>query len=140
MDYSSGFGRSIKGFTLIELMVALAILAIIVAVAIPAYTTYVVRSNRTEGKVIAMQAAQALERCYTRYSAYNSDECDIGFPLSSENDWYEVTVDDLAASAFTVIATPQGSQATRDDGCGNLTLNHQGVRGVSGDDPVDDCW
>lgn len=133
-----------KGFTLIELMVALAILAIVMAVAIPSYTTYVTRSNRTEGKAILMNAAQALERCYTRYSAYNSANCQVSFPIDSENGWYQIAQPasgELSATAFTLTATPQGTQATRDTKCGSFTLTQNGTRGVSVEDTaVDDCW
>ena len=128
-----------KGFSLIELMVALAILAIILAIAIPNYSAYAVRANRSEGKVAIMQVAQALERCYTRYSAYNSADCDVTFPIDSENDWYQISVT-RDATSFGLTATPQGSQTTRDAACGNLTLTHTGQRGVSGSADVADCW
>lgn len=128
-----------QGFTLIELVVAIAILAIIIGIAIPAYTQYVVRSNRAEAKVVLMQGAQALERCYTRYNAYNAADCAVTFPFMSENDWYEVDVE-RTATTYELTATPQGSQVTRDSACGNLVLDHLGVRSVSGSAAVDDCW
>jgi len=132
-------GQRDQGFTLVELLVAIAILAIIIAVAIPAYGQYVVRANRGEGKVALLQTAQALERCFTRYNAYNDDDCNLAFPLDSENDWYSIDVTRTAAT-FTLTATPQASQATRDAACGNLTVTHTGLRGVSGSAGVADCW
>lgn len=131
-----------KGFTLIELMIAVAILAIIMAIAIPSYQEYVMRSNRAEAKTILMQTAQALERCYTRYNAYNDGNCGVSFPVDSENGWYQLAAADqtINAADFDLVAVPQGVQATRDTECKNFTLSHNGTRGVSTATPPEDCW
>lgn len=150
MRYLEGNGSEVRNhrreaaFTLIELMIAVAILAIIVAVAIPSYTNFVTRSNLAEGKTLVMNAAQALERCYTRFSSY--ENCNIGLPLESENGWYQITADsvDLGATTFEISAVPQGVQATRDSKCGEFILNERGQRDVSladGDQSiVKECW
>ncbi len=125
-------------------MIAIAILAIIIAVAIPSYTNYVTRSNYAEGKALVMNAAQSLERCYTRFSSY--EDCDIGLPLESENGWYQITTDsvELTAATFEISAVPQGSQAARDNKCGEFILNEKGQRDASkanGDESViRECW
>jgi len=128
-----------NGFTLIELMVAVAILAIIIAIAIPSYAAYVVRANRGEGKVAILQAAQGLERCFTRYNAYDAAACNMTFPIDSEEGVYRITVN-RTATTFALTATPQGGQATRDGECANFTVTHTGLRGVSGTGTVQDCW
>jgi len=134
------------GFTLIELMVALAILAIVVAVAIPSYTNFVINSNRSEAKVILNSTAQALERCYTRYSDYSDPNCpasdSANFPIESEGDWYQMDFSDqtIGTDTYTLTAVPQGSQATRDTECKNFELTHTGARNVTGSASVDDCW
>ena len=135
--------RSNNGFTLIELVVAIAILAIVIGIAIPSYTTWVTNTNRAEGKTLLMNTANALERCYTRFSAYNHQDCPVSFPIDSENDWYRVAAPatgELTATTFVLTAQPQNAQATRDTRCANLTLNHRGVRGISGTGTVGDCW
>ena len=125
------------GFTLIELMITIAVLAIIVGIAIPSYTQWVIESNRGEGKVVTMQTAQTLERCFTRFSSYANANCAVanGDTINSENARYTVTVAS-AANTFTLTAAPQRA----DPECGSLTLTHTGVRGITGTGTVDDCW
>jgi type IV pilus assembly protein PilE len=133
---------SVRGFTLIELMMVVAILAVIAAIAIPSYTDQVMRSNRAEAKAILMNTAQALERCYTRYSAYDADDCPVNFPRESETGKYSMPADSQAigATTYTLTAVPQGSQASRDTECANFTLQHNGTRGVSTEADPDECW
>lgn len=138
-------GRPTGGFSLIELMIAIAIVALLVGIAIPSYTEYVVRSNRAEGKSVLMDAAQSLERCYSRFGAYNNTNCTGIFPITSENDWYVVSAPsegDIGPNSFLLEAVPQGTQATRDTKCGTLTLDHVGRRGVDDDatGTASDCW
>jgi len=135
--FNSGFYQ--RGFTLIELMIAVAILAIIVSIAIPSYERYVVETNRAEGKVVVNNVAQGLERCYSRFSRYDSGNCLVTLPAVSENGHYSVT-GAITATTFTLTAAPQDNQATRDSECGSLTLTHAGVRGVTGTGTVEDCW
>lgn len=134
--------RTARGFTLIELVIAIAILAIIVGIAIPAYTAQVTKTNRTEGKSELMQTAQVLERCYTRYSSYNHANCNVSFPFDSENGHYQITASRHTATAFTIEAAPQGTQDTRDKWCGTFTLTHTGQKDMTGDADWDAtrCW
>jgi type IV pilus assembly protein PilE len=131
-----------RGFTLIELMIAVAILAIVMGIAIPSYTQYVINSGRADGKAELFRVAQVLERCYTRYNSYVADECALsdGDTTDSEKGKYQVTIEATAAT-FTLTAAPQGGQ-TQDDKCKSFTLTHTGQRGLDGDPEgtVDECW
>lgn len=137
------------GFTLIELVIAIAVLAIIVGIAIPSYTAQVTKTHRTEGKSELLQIAQALERCYTRFSRYDDTaNCPIANTLSgggnqpTENGHYLITAPTLTATQFTLNAARQGSQATRDKWCGTFTLTHTGQKGMTGTAEWDAtrCW
>ena len=134
------------GFTLIELMIAVAILAIVMGIAIPSYTQWVLESGRTEAKTELYGAAQALERCFTRFSAYDADECealrnDID-GRRSENEKFELSLDAVDGTSFTVTATPKGSQ-TNDTDCPTFGLDETGQRYIDGRTDaadLDECW
>lgn len=129
-----------KGFTLIELMIAVAILAIIMGIAIPAYNGQVEKSRRADAMTGLLQAAQQLERCYTRFNTYDPKDsvgnamCAI--PNKSPDEHYEIkpTLDD---TTFTLKARPIGAQ-TGDD-CAVYTLTHQGIKDNEGN-TTDRCW
>ncbi|WP_318190944.1 type IV pilin protein [Marinihelvus fidelis] len=125
--------RGRKGFTLIELMIVLAVVAILVALALPSYRDQVRKSRRADAESALLSAAQVLERCFTRLNTYSTG-CPDPSGLS-ENGYYNVTVS-RTATTYTLTATAQGDQAS--DACGNYTLDHLGNK-----TPVADskrCW
>jgi type IV pilus assembly protein PilE len=133
-----------SGVTLIELMTVMVVLAVLSAIAIPAYRNYVVRANRSDAKTALLFNAGALERCFTRYNSYvfNADPalgCTVAFPAASANGYYQITAPTRTASSFSLTATPQGGQAA-DTGCGNLTLDSANTRDKSGTKPLSECW
>jgi type IV pilus assembly protein PilE len=134
--------HGMRGVTLIELMVVVVILGILVSIAYPGYQSQMQRTRRTDGKAALVNAAQALERCFTRFSAYNNAGCDIVDDLAdgivSTEGWYVVTDTAPAANGFALVATPQDAQVD-DTLCAALTLDSAGLRGADGTAP-DTCW
>lgn len=130
----------IRGFTLIELMITIAIIAILVAIAFPSYTRYVQRTRRADGQELMMRIAAAEERFYTNRNTYSADIAnDLGLSTTSEKLHYVVAaVLGAGGQTYVLTATPQGAQAT--DACANLTINNVGFKDKSGGDSNGSCW
>jgi len=129
--------NKLKGFTLIELMIAVAIIGILVAVALPSYQDHVRRSNRAAAKAILHENAQFMERFYTVNNQYTAAVLPITqSPRTGAVVQYTISLQAVANNIFTLQAVPQGSMAG--DICGTLTLTNTGVQGAGGD--VASCW
>jgi type IV pilus assembly protein PilE len=127
------------GFTLIELMITVAIVGVLAAIAYPSYTQYVRKSNRTDATRTMMQGAQALQRCYSATYAYTG--CAAATSGTSPGGWYTVTVTPTATS-YTIIATPLGVQV-KDTACASFTLLSSGQQSAlnsGGADATKTCW
>lgn len=137
---ASGVPRTVRGFTLIELMITVAIVAILVAIAYPSYEEQVRKTRRAEGKAALSEVASRLERCYTRFNAYDHATCAGVASMTSENGHYLISASAIAASSYTLQAAPQQAQSS-DTRCGTLTLDHVGRRSQSGTAPEGyKCW
>lgn len=139
--------KSLFGFTLVELMVAVAIVAILAALGLPAYTSYVARARRAEGKAALVDLAARMERFYSQNNAYTTATVAAGVPTTdvlttaaTEEGWYTLSITAQGATNYTLQAAPNGAQATDDATCGNLTLNNLGTKGISGGGQVQTCW
>jgi len=127
------------GFTLIELLVTIAIIGILASVAFPAFTDYVVRSNRTEGQRELVRIANLQEQYYTDSRVYTSVMTTLGLdasPFITDNSHYSITaVVDNDNGTFTLTATAIGTQATRDAACSPMTVTETGAK-----TPLNSCW
>ncbi|MGK8707958.1 type IV pilin protein [Metapseudomonas otitidis] len=133
-----------KGFTLVELLIALVILSILAAIAIPSYTSFVLRSNRSEGQAYLNDVVARQERFFTQNSVYivkTSDIANLGISAQSRTGLYQLTVSEGGSSdgGYLLTATAIGSQA-RDNDCKTLTLNAVGDRGFTGTGTLSTCW
>nr|WP_010132132.1 type IV pilin protein [Microbulbifer agarilyticus] len=133
------------GFTLIEMMIVVAIIGIISAIAYPSYMESVRKSNRADAKATLNDVAHRLQRCFTTYSAYDNANCSVATTLSgggtitSAEGMYSVTAA-ITATTYTLTAAPvAGTSQAADTKCGSLTLTNAGVRNATGSYGAE-CW
>lgn len=133
--------KSQTGFTLIELMVTVAIVGILASLAYPSYIEHVARARRADAQTVLMEGAQAMQRYYSAHNTYASATLPSGVQVvprfaDSGQKTYDVTVTSADAAGFTLTATPVRTDAL----CGNLTLTGAGVKGKTGSGSLSDCW
>jgi type IV pilus assembly protein PilE len=117
-----------RGFSLIELLIVVAIIAVLAAIAIPSYQRYMYRARRVEGQQLLMSVANAEERYYATHNQYGSLS-DIGVATTSQNNFYTASPASSSTStqAYSFEADPNTTQSK--DACGSLTINNLGVKG-----------
>lgn len=124
------------GFTLIEIMIVVAIIAILASIALPSYQQHILVTNRASAKACMSEFAQAYERRYTTNMSYEGADIVLGCQTEgSLDDRYTITAANTATT-FTITATPIGAQV-KDTSCGTLTLNQVGAKSASGSGS---CW
>jgi type IV pilus assembly protein PilE len=140
-----------RGFTLIELMIAVAIVGILLRLALPAYNNSVKKSRRADAKTALLDFASREERFFATNNVYTSTATSLGYAtgttltaaapmpiLTGSTAYYNLSVAVTTGppAAFTVSAVPTAAQAS--DSCGTYTLTNAGVQDSSSHSP--DCW
>lgn len=130
-----------RGFTLIEALVALAVVAILAALAAPSFVGALQRSRRVEATAALLQVQLAQERWRSSHAVYAADLATLGLdPAASAH--YRIAITDSAAHRYTVVATAFGVQAG-DTACARFVLRlDEGriVQSSTGSAPSDTCW
>ena len=137
--------RSQAGFTLVELMVPVVIVAILGSMAIAAYSNYVMKTNRTDATRAMLQDAQSLQRCYSQNYTYTPTG---GCPnpagtVASPRGLYSITIVTPTATTYSITATPAKAPQTKDVACTSFTLTSNGTQSSSnsgGTDSTSTCW
>lgn len=137
--------RTSEGFTLIELMIVVAIIGILAAIAYPSYLEHVRKSNRAEAQAALMEAQQALERFYSVNGTYLAAGGSLptvfktAIPSASETRYTIAATGTPSRNAYTLQASRAGSMSA--DPCGNFRIDQAGTRSLdSATKSLDYCW
>lgn len=136
-----------NGFTLVELLIVIAIMGVLMSIALPAYQNSVLRSARADAKTELLQVASDQERYFSNLNTYVTDATPLNTPVvadrnrTTQNGLYSISVAACGGGAitncFVATATAQGDQTA--DSCTTLTITNTGLRGATGD-TVEECW
>lgn len=131
-----------RGFSLIEILIALAVAAILAAIVYPTYQHFVTKAHRSEGQVALFDLAQRMERYYqeNNHTFAGASLENLGVNTITSSGYYRLSIGNTSATTYLLMATPIGMQSQRDTQCASLTLNQLGHKGITGEGAVEDCW
>lgn len=130
-----------KGFTLIEVMIAVVILGILLSIAVPAYSKFVTKARRGDATAMLVDVAGEQQRFRSEQNRYATSMAELGYdndPMPSKDGFYRVSIASPSPTTYVLTASPAAGKAQEFDAeCGAFTLRSNGVKGSAGGI---DCW
>lgn len=128
--------RRTSGFSLIELMIVVAVIGVLASIAWPSYNNSVRKTRRVAAETCLLAVAQQAERHYTTSLKYTDFVANTGICDQKALDFYAIAAPsaNLTAKGFLITATPQGAQVS--DSCGTLSVNQAGTKSPT----TAGCW
>ena len=129
-----------RGFSLLELLIAIVIIMILVTIAYPSYTSYLAKGRRVQAMIDLLYMASQLESFYTMQNTYQGAAQSLGLKSTTDDHNYQLVIQSTSDSRYNLAAVPSSTQAAIDSSCGTLTLNELGERGDTGTLTPEKCW
>ena len=131
--------KKTRGFTLIELMIVVAVLSIIVAIGYPSYMEHVKKSRRAEGMGQLLELADRMERAYSDRGTYPTNISEV-YVATTDGGFYTLSIVSANNISFTVNAAPTSLGKQDTDKCKTFTLTSLGQQSVTDISMKDQCW
>ena len=146
MVYNTYVINMFSKYIILDLLILIAILGIIFVIAHPLYTNHVISTKRLEAKISLLNLAASLERYHSKHKTYktatiNTDATtDVLANDMTIDNLYKISITSSSSKDFTIVATPQATQAKEDLICGTLSITKFGEKNISGTGPISKCW
>ena len=128
-----------KGFTFIEVMVAVAIVGILLSIAYPSYIQHVYKGSRAEAMSSLLDAANRQEQFYADNHRYSSSLSELGVQSVSNSGLFSLSVTS-DGTTFSITASPIDEPATKDPDCSGFTIDELGQKTATGGGGNNTCW
>lgn len=131
--------RETAGFSMIELMIVLVIIAILAAIALPSYRKYVLRGHRTDATRALQDLSSREENYYFSNNAYTNSLAALNASANTQSNDYALSIPSASSTDYTVQAQAEGAQ-TQDAECTQFSLSRSGVQTSQGSGVATTCW
>lgn len=134
--------KNTRGFTMLELLITIAILGILCTLAYASYNHYITKVRRTDAQVAIIDLSNRLEQYYitNNHTYAGATLANLNMPNNTVNGFYTLSISNTSATTYLLTATPIGIQAKQDKECGSLSRDQLGQVSISGVGKVGDCW
>jgi len=136
----------VRGFTLMEMLIVVSIIAILAMIAIPGYNYVITKSRRTDAKVALTKAATVLEQCFVLHNQYNYKDASnvpctpyskTDAVVNSSDGFYKVVTTEISDTTYTLTASPNDNSPQQSDNhCLNFKIDSNGNKSATNSD----CW
>lgn len=129
-----------SGFTLLEIMISVAIISVLTTLSFPIYTQHMTKIRRMDATVFLHKISVELEKYYFAHETYEGVDIENMLTSTSMHKYYKIILSELSTESYVLTAIPISNQAREDTLCGSLSLDSSNKKAISGNGNINDCW